>query len=481
MRRRLKHYVIYLQFVIFFAHLVVVLCDLCCICNEIGKRGNLDKRSSGAYKRCLNGGSSGGELFCDRKVQVSVKEEERDTSVSWKGEGKMPITDLFIAVKKERDLLSEMEKVDESKGKNITADLVPYIKVEPEVSSDMIKNCDIKTENDVITVEEHVLFQEDTELYANLADVLSCLKNITPATEGKSKLETTVDRDSLLKSPSSVDVEMVENFSALECKEKNLESRLSYYHGRNKHQKYGEQNKCNICDKHFKKAYSLKRHHLNVHLGLKSYRCSMCCSSFTTKLASMKHMLSEHEDSYLSDVAKLRLSAEEYHCSQCGKIFYCRGTMVNHIRVHSEDRPFACHLCNKYYTTRSNLNVHLASHGVHTRLSDVSLYQVECDSCKKQFYCKSHLRDHLKSSCSLKCNSCKKVFDKLIHFRRHIKMCAFNWPVSCSVCGCGFLRKNSLTRYMQKHDPTFYYECEYCKKHFKRRSVLVYHLQQKCV
>ncbi|XP_063229370.1 zinc finger protein OZF-like isoform X2 [Bacillus rossius redtenbacheri] len=500
MRRRLKHYVIYLQFVIFFAHLVVVLCDLCCICNEIGKRGNLDKRSSGAYKRCLNGGSSGGELFCDRKVQVSVKEEERDTSVSWKGEGKMPITDLFIAVKKERDLLSEMEKVDESKGKNITADLVPYIKVEPEVSSDMIKNCDIKTENDVITVEEHVLFQEDTELYANLADVLSCLKNITPATEGKNSIlaeppilpqlpQEVIRSDlptpgaKLLKSQKS-HIILCRNCSC------SFPSEQKYFkHTTASNQCYSARPyRCNHCSASFKRSHHLTRHE-HSHNKLRRYSCRICSTNFLTVDAMRKHKISFHKHLLtISQLKNLLGKVNKYQCHHCLKWFQTKSHISEHMRVHTGERPFECKFCKKCFKRQSGLQVHMSSHAISTvksssARSDPStsrglLEHFDCDACGHQFFSKASLSAHISRHCSLKCSVCSQIFPDTIKYRKHVRLGGCNWLLKCKLCDKGFGRERNLSRHMRYHRPEYFLECDSCKRHFKRKTSIIYHFQR---
>ncbi|ORY30303.1 hypothetical protein BCR33DRAFT_666353, partial [Rhizoclosmatium globosum] len=46
----------------------------------------------------------------------------------------------------------------------------------------------------------------------------------------------------------------------------------------------------------------------------------------------------------------------------CPKLLATSGSLKEHIRTHTNDRPFHCHICSKSYTTQNRLTVHVRDH-----------------------------------------------------------------------------------------------------------------------
>ncbi|KAG5455053.1 hypothetical protein CSKR_109930 [Clonorchis sinensis] len=49
-------------------------------------------------------------------------------------------------------------------------------------------------------------------------------------------------------------------------------------------------------------------------------------------------------------------------CGVCNKVLSCRSALTMHYRVHTEERPFVCIICEKRFSTKGNLKTHLGQH-----------------------------------------------------------------------------------------------------------------------
>ncbi|KAK3872302.1 hypothetical protein Pcinc_022605 [Petrolisthes cinctipes] len=56
-----------------------------------------------------------------------------------------------------------------------------------------------------------------------------------------------------------------------------------------------------------------------------------------------------------------RRSNNPIKCPVCGRYVLFRSEFVKHMRTHTGEKPFGCHLCTYRSAQRSNLNVHLRS------------------------------------------------------------------------------------------------------------------------
>lgn len=49
-------------------------------------------------------------------------------------------------------------------------------------------------------------------------------------------------------------------------------------------------------------------------------------------------------------------------CDHCNKSFKKPSDLVRHIRIHTGEKPFACHICTRSFTVKSTLDSHMKTH-----------------------------------------------------------------------------------------------------------------------
>ncbi|VDK66235.1 unnamed protein product [Onchocerca ochengi] len=75
-----------------------------------------------------------------------------------------------------------------------------------------------------------------------------------------------------------------------------------------------------------------------------------------------------------------------HECQQCGKRFKARGGLQQHLRIHSNDRPYQCRFCPKRFTQKSHVDQH---ERIHTGAKPFS-----CQFCGRAFRQRSQQLGH---------------------------------------------------------------------------------------
>ena len=83
---------------------------------------------------------------------------------------------------------------------------------------------------------------------------------------------------------------------------------------------------------------------------------------------------------------KIHTGDKSFHCHQCDKSFYNISILRVHQKTHAGARDHVCEYCNKAYYSRYSLRMHMKIH------AEDKPYP--CDKCSKSFLTSAKLRSH---------------------------------------------------------------------------------------
>lgn len=132
----------------------------------------------------------------------------------------------------------------------------------------------------------------------------------------------------------------------------------------------------------------------------------------------------------------IRNNATFYSCSVCNKsTFKTQHRLMKHMRIHNNEQPFQCEICQKVYNASSSLKSHQRM--AHNMNNNNSGNGIDTASVNNQ--------------ASLTCTICNKSFLKSCHLTVHMKTV---------------------------HNNERQYACQYCSYRFSMQSKLSAHIRQ---
>nr|XP_029719841.1 zinc finger protein 25-like isoform X1 [Aedes albopictus] len=240
---------------------------------------------------------------------------------------------------------------------------------------------------------------------------------------------------------------------------------------------------CEICKRKFNKTKAFEKHRDKFKVLTKLYECHQCKSRFISAVSRRKH--AHNHPKTIEDKMK-----EEYGeilcCVQgCSKAFSSEELLIKHSqeshklhrRMYKEEelaqKTAECPVCFNRYATEILLRRH--------RKRNSKPMGHQCATCGLKFRTKDVLIFHEMNHAEQKpfqCDTCKKYFSGSnalkVHQRCHSEEKAF----VCSTCGVGFNQRSQLITHEYDHgDAPLPFECEVCKKAFKRKTNLINHMR----
>ncbi|KAE9524532.1 hypothetical protein AGLY_014582 [Aphis glycines] len=132
------------------------------------------------------------------------------------------------------------------------------------------------------------------------------------------------------------------------------------------------------------------------------FECDKCARMFPTKRFMAQH-----------------LATDKRKCQMCCKRFRHVSNLVNHVRVHTGEKPYTCAVCRRSFAQVGNLRTHVR--GVHSGHTPFV-----CDICGRQFTQMGNLATH------------KRVHD-------------VDKPYACDECRMSYCQQYQLVRHQKKH------------------------------
>ncbi|XP_005861768.2 PREDICTED: zinc finger protein 772 [Myotis brandtii] len=191
--------------------------------------------------------------------------------------------------------------------------------------------------------------------------------------------------------------------------------------------------------------------------GQRHYECSECGKAFSRKDSLVQHQ-------------RVHTGERPYECSECGKTFSRKPILAQHRRIHTGEMPYECGICGKVFNHSSNLIVHQR---VHT-----GARPYKCSECGKAYSHKSTLVQHESVHTGerpYECSECGKYFGHKYRLIKHWSVHTGARPYECIECGKFFTQSSDLIAHQRVHNGEKPYVCSECGKAFSHKHVLIQH------
>lgn len=177
-------------------------------------------------------------------------------------------------------------------------------------------------------------------------------------------------------------------------------------------------------------------HFMNVSNPSVCKKEAECKIGFSPESSGNSETVVEHSSVY-----------DMFKCDTCGREFVSRRYLQRHVVCHSQERPFACSVCERRFKRNGDVAAHMKNRH-------------------------RNERDHMCDVCNFGSNN-KSAVER--HRRRHFNQ----FSLQCDVCGWGCYSIVQLKEHQNLHTGATPFECDACSKCFSTKGRLKYHKETK--
>lgn len=161
---------------------------------------------------------------------------------------------------------------------------------------------------------------------------------------------------------------------------------------------------CRVCGRNFMLKHNRKSHE-ETHAGKRPFQCEYCPSTFSLKTS-------------LNDHTKLHTGERPFLCTICGKGCVSNAKLNGHVkRVHpAEPIRYSCSICSEEFSNSYHLRRHKE------KQHNIGVHICSCDICKRVFTNRKCLVQHMKihtGNKPYKCRYCDMTFAQAAGKRGH--------------------------------------------------------------
>ncbi|KAJ8706552.1 hypothetical protein PYW07_012630 [Mythimna separata] len=178
-----------------------------------------------------------------------------------------------------------------------------------------------------------------------------------------------------------------------------------------------------------------------------------------------------------------RIHADEksFICDICQHSFHNKNNLKKHVRKHTGESPFKCNVCQCSFKSNYNLKLHLRKHSSdslkrHTRVHTDGKF-FKCDVCQHSFSSKHSLIVHFRKHSGEKPFKWQRSFNKKGNSNQHVRIHAGEKPFKCDICQRSFTRSCHLKDHLRIHTGEKPYKCDACQRSFTQSTHLKQHLR----